>query len=80
MRRRSAAVLVVAFVVGAVVGGVPRVAVGDHGGREISSLFTCDRPVFPPRCTSVGDDRTHRVAFDDSLTDDLAESMRQLAH
>jgi hypothetical protein len=51
-------------------------SVANHGGREISSLFACDRPVVPPRCTSVGDGLRHRVAFDDSLTDGLAEGMR----
>ena len=55
----------------------PRAALGNHGGREIGSLFTCDRPVTPPRCTSVGDGLTHRVAFDASLTDGLADSLRQ---
>jgi hypothetical protein len=49
----------------------------DHGGREISSLFRCNRPVTPPRCTSVGDGLRHRVAMDDSLTDELADSLRQ---
>jgi hypothetical protein len=77
MPRRAAAALVTVLVLGAVAVGVPRVAIGDHGGREISSLFTCDQPVFPPRCTSVGDDRRHRVVFDDSLTDGLAASMRE---
>jgi hypothetical protein len=52
-------------------------AVGDHGGREISSLFTCDRPIFPPRCTSVADGLTHHVAFDASLTGGLADSLAQ---
>ena len=75
--RRSAVVLLLALVVAALDGAVPGTAIGDHGGREISSLFTCDRPVFPPRCTSVGDGRTHHVAFDASLTPGLAESLRQ---
>ncbi len=75
--RRSALVLMCALVVTALGSAVPRTAIGDHGGREISSLFTCDRPVFPPRCTSVGDGRTHHIAFDASLTTGLAESLRQ---
>ena len=77
MPRRVAAVLVAALVLGAVAGPMPPMAIGHHGGEPISSLFACDRPVIPPRCNSVGDDRTHHVAFDDSLTDDLASSMRQ---
>ena len=75
--RRSAVVLMLALVVTALGGAAPGTAIGDHGGREISSLFTCDRPVFPPRCTSVGDGRTHRIAFDASLTAGLADSLRQ---
>jgi len=51
-------------------------ALADHGGRGIGSLLACDRPVEPPRCTSVGDDFLHYVAFDTSLTDGLAESLR----
>jgi hypothetical protein len=77
MPRRAFAIVLAAVMLLAVAAGVPRVAMGDHGGREISSLFTCDRPVYPPRCTSVADDRTHHVAFDDSLTDGLAASLRE---
>src|SRR5918999_662228 len=74
--RRSTAILLVLLVSMASV-AAPRIAVGDHGGREIGALFTCDRPVTPPRCTSVGDDLNHHVLFDASLTDGLAESLRQ---
>jgi hypothetical protein len=77
MSRRAPAIVVLATVVALLGGAVPRVAIGDHGGREIGALFTCDRPVSPPRCTSVGDGLTHFVAFDDSLTDGLADSLRQ---
>ena len=48
----------------------------DHGGREIGSLLACDRPVTPPRCTSVGNNLRHYVTFDPSLTADLASSLR----
>jgi len=51
-------------------------AFGEHGGGEIGSILNCDRPVIPPRCTSVGDDLRHHVAFDDSLTDELATALR----
>jgi hypothetical protein len=75
--RRTAVILVLAAMLAALGGAVPSTAIGDHGGREISSLFTCDRPVAPPRCTSVAGDLTHFVAFDPSLTDGLAGSLRQ---
>lgn len=53
------------------------VAVAHHGGRSIGALFNCDRPgVFPPRCTSVANDMRHSVYFDSTLTDGLAESLR----
>ncbi|HEX2843672.1 MAG TPA: hypothetical protein VHP64_00345, partial [Candidatus Limnocylindria bacterium] len=54
----------------------PAAVLGDHGGRDIRSLLRCDRPVTPPRCTSVANDLLHVVAFDPTLTDDLAGSMR----
>ena len=54
----------------------PAAVLGDHGGRDIRSLLRCDRPVTPPRCTSVANDLLHVVAFDSTLTDDLASSMR----
>jgi hypothetical protein len=52
-------------------------AVANHGGRDITAQFNCDRPVTPPRCTSVGDNPRHLVYFDESLTDALAASMRR---
>lgn len=55
---------------------LPAVAFADHGGRDIGSLLSCDRPVTPPRCTSVGDNLRHRVAFDESLSDGLAAALR----
>ena len=52
-------------------------AIGHHGGRDIGSLFNCDRPgVDPPRCTSVADNLVHHVHFDQSLTEGLASSLR----
>ena len=47
-----------------------------HGGRPIGSFASCNRPVSPPRCSSVGNDATHYVAFDQTLTIGLAESLR----
>lgn len=54
----------------------PSVALGDHGGRDLASFSACDRPVSPPRCTSVGDNLRHYVAFDRSLTGPLRDAMR----
>ena len=59
-----------------VVGGVASEVSGNHGGRPIGALFGCDRPVTPPRCTSVGDNPRHLVHFDESLTEELATSLR----
>ena len=75
--RRIVVLLVVAFLVSLVADAAPRVALGNHGGRDIGSLFRCDRPLTPPRCTSVADGLIHRVAFDPSLTDGLAASLSQ---
>ena len=77
MRSRAFAALLGAITVLVLSGLVAAPSAGHHGGREISSLFACDRPVTPPRCTSVGDGLRHRVAMDDSLTDGLAASLRQ---
>ncbi len=49
--------------------------VAHHGGRPIGSFSRCNRPVTPPRCTSVGNNFTHHVYFDVTLTDGLASSL-----
>jgi len=59
-----------------VVGQPSVVTLADHGGREIGSFLACDRPVDPPRCTSVGDNLVHFVAFDESLAPELAAALR----
>lgn len=59
-----------------VIGSSSSVVVADHGGRDIGSFMACDRPVDPPRCTSVGDGLLHLVAFDESLREDLAAAVR----
>ena len=56
---------------------VPGAVTGDHGGRPIGALFGCDRPVTPPRCTSVADNPRHLVYFDETLTEGLASSLRE---
>lgn len=55
---------------------LPGTSLADHGGREVGSILNCDRPVTPPRCTSVGDDLRHYVLFDSSLTPELAGALR----
>ena len=77
MRSRALAVLLGAITFLALSPLTATPSAGNHGGREISSLFRCNRPVTPPRCTSVGDGLRHHVALDDSLTDGLADSLRQ---
>ena len=42
----------------------------------MGSVLACDRPVTPPRCTSVGNDLRHNVVFDVSLADSLRAAMR----
>ena len=71
--RRSSAVLLALLLLTAQASGI---AVADHGGRDIGSFMACDRPVTPPRCTSVGDGLLHLVAFDESLREDLAIALR----
>ncbi|MFN2419047.1 MAG: hypothetical protein ABR593_09010, partial [Candidatus Limnocylindria bacterium] len=52
------------------------VTVGHHGGRPITSFLACNRPVIPPRCTSVANDLRHSVFFDPTLTEELADALR----
>jgi len=58
------------------VGSVAAPASADHGGSPVGSLLSCDRPVDPPRCVSVGNDRFHYVYIDASVPPDLADSVR----
>ena len=52
-------------------------AAANHAGRPIGSFSSCRRPnINPPRCSSVGNDARHHVAFDVSLSAGLAESLR----
>jgi hypothetical protein len=74
--RRVARPLAPVFLAMVLLGQLVAPAAGDHGGRPVGSFLRCDRPVVPPRCTSVGDNLVHRVHFDATLTDALAASMR----
>ena len=55
---------------------VPAPVAAHHIGRPIGSFSNCQRPVTPPRCSSVGNDTRHHVVFDATLTIGLAESLR----
>jgi hypothetical protein len=74
--RRRGRALVAAIALLLVLAHAPDTVNGDHGGRDIGSFAACDRPVVPPRCTSVGNTRHHFVYFDPSLTDELATAFR----
>jgi hypothetical protein len=73
--RLARAIVAVAVSLGVLL-PAPGDVIADHGGRPIGALFACDRPVTPPRCTSVADNPRHLVYFDASLTEDLRASMR----
>jgi hypothetical protein len=61
----------------AMFGQTPSSTLAEHGGRAIGSSQTCDRPVTPPRCVSVADNRWHYVYVDPSVPEDLAASVRE---
>lgn len=69
--RSIAAVAAALLVLGQLVGP----ALANHGGRPIGSFSRCDRPVTPPRCSSVGNNFIHHVFFDATLTEGLAASL-----
>ena len=71
--RRRAATLIAAVVL---LVQVPAPVAAHHVGRPIGSFSNCQRPVNPPRCSSVGNDTRHFVVFDATLTTGLAESLR----
>lgn len=60
----------------ALVVAAPAPVAANHGGREIGSFLACDRPVEPPRCTSVGDSVIHTVYLDASLPEELRAALR----
>ena len=69
--------LLVAMAMLVVLTQVPGPVAADHAGRPIGSFSNCRRAnVSPPRCSSVGNDTRHHVAFDATLTIGLAESLR----
>lgn len=71
---RRALLVSVAIVV--IMSQVAGPVVANHAGRPIGSFSTCRRLVTPPRCSSVGNDNQHFVAFNATLITGLAESLR----
>jgi len=53
------------------------VVTAERGGRPIGSGFSCDRPVSPPRCVSVGDDNRHFIYIDPSVPTELGAAVRR---
>jgi hypothetical protein len=76
MPSRFRRALATASVAAVVLGQLAGPALAEHGGRPVGSFLRCDRPVVPPRCTSVGDNLVHRVHLDATITPDLAVAMR----
>jgi hypothetical protein len=77
-RRRLALALALTLLGGlVVVGPAADPVAAQHGGPPVGSFLRCDRPVEPPRCTSVGDNLVHRVHFDVSATDALRAAVRR---
>jgi hypothetical protein len=72
-RRRPALLAIAAALLLAQLAGP---VVADQGGRPIGSFSRCNRPVTPPRCTSVGDNLAHHVHFDVTLTEGLQSALR----
>ncbi|HEX2884245.1 MAG TPA: hypothetical protein VHQ42_06710 [Candidatus Limnocylindria bacterium] len=78
MHPRRRLVVAITLLIGfATAGAAAGPVAAEHGGPPVGSFLSCDRPVVPPRCTSVGDNLVHRVHFDASLTDALAAAMRR---
>lgn len=71
-RRAAASFAVGLLLAGQLIGP----AEAHHGGRPIGSFSSCIRPSGVVRCTSVGDNPTHHVVFDATLTEGLASSLR----
>lgn len=74
MRGRTLAASVALLLLLAAISAAP--AAADHEGSQVGSLLNCNRPVEPPRCVSVGNDRFHYVYIDASVPANLAESVR----
>jgi hypothetical protein len=73
--RLPAAVLSLALILAATLSG--SVVAEDLHGPPLGSLLSCDRPVDPPRCVSVGNDSRHYVYIDASVPRVLAAAIRR---
>lgn len=76
LERRVGRAVVIGVAAFALVAQQPAPVAADHGGRPIETSQTCRRDAPPDRCVSVGNDRRHYVAFDATLTPELASSLR----
>lgn len=75
---RAGATVLLALALGAGLLASPTTTVAEHrGGRSIGSFLPCNRPVNPPRCTSVGNDIWHYVYVDTSVPASLAAALRR---
>lgn len=72
-RRLTAVIAALLFLAGQ----QPTPAAGEHDGNPFGPFGSCRRPdQSPPRCTSMANDLKHYVFFDSSLTEGLAQSLR----
>jgi hypothetical protein len=56
----------------------PAAASGSHHGNPgIGSFIDCNRPLVPPRCTSVGNNSTHYVYIDPSVPTSIRWAVRR---
>jgi hypothetical protein len=77
-RTGSSVLLALALTAGLL--AMPGRAAAEHrGGRSIESILTCDEPVNPPRCTSIGNDVWHFIYIDASVPPALAAALRRTA-
>ena len=80
VRSRTGSSVLLALALAAGLLAVPGTAVAEHrGGRSIGSFLPCNRPVNPPRCTSVGNDLWHFIVIDASVPPALAAALRRTA-
>jgi hypothetical protein len=73
--KRAAPSLLLAVVVMAL--GPAAASASHHGNLGIGSFIDCNRPVVPPRCTSVGNDSIHHVYIDPAVPNSIAWAVRR---
>ena len=57
--------------------GPPEASASHHGNLGVGSFINCNRPVVPPRCTSVGNDSIHFVYIDPAVPKSIAWAVRR---